>query len=301
MNFSDETKLEIIRNADNLDGEALLKGIVRGNLSLTKENGVVGCLIATDISEVAIFALRFLLGTGAELVPEQKTGPISKKVYNISLKGDSAKELLTRVGVYATHGEYVGDTVPTLSEDEKRGYVAGIFLSAGEVFIPKEDTVGYQLEFTFSSSGYAEEFSKLLKGLGFKGKIVERHDVYVLYFKESETISDLIAYTGAGESVLKLQSLKVLRSVRNKQNRISNCEVGNIGKVVAAAQRQINAIKTLKKSGRIDSLDEKLKEVAVLRLENPEEKLDDLAERLKISKSCINHRLRKIESIARGE
>lgn len=301
MSFSNETKLEILSQADELDGEALLKGIVRGNLSLTKENGVTGCQISTDLSELALFTLRFLLGTGAEISPEQKQGLVNKRVYNVTLKGDGAKKLLVRVGILNGEGEYVGDGIPELDDDGIRGYVTGVFLSAGEVFIPKADSTGYQLEFTFASYRYAKEFAKLLEGLGFSGKIVERHDNYVLYYKESETISDIIAYTGASESVLRIQSLKVIRAVRNKENRISNCEVGNIGKVILAAQRQISAISELQQSGRLDTLDEKLKEVALLRLQKPEEKLDELAKLLGISKSCINHRLRKIESIARGE
>ena len=301
MSFSNETKLEIISRVDELDGEAMLKGIVRGSLSLTKENGVTGCQISTDLSELAIFTLRFLLGTGAEISPEQKQGLVNKKVYNVTVKGDNAKKLLARVGIFNDTGDYVGDRIPQLEENQLRGYVAGVFLSAGEVFLPKADSTGYQLEFTFASFDYAKAFSKLLEGLGFSGKIVERHDVYVLYYKESETISDIIAYTGASESVLRIQSLKVIRAVRNKENRISNCEVGNIGKVILAAQRQISAIEELKQSGRLELLDEKLKEVALLRLEKPEEKLEELASALGISKSCINHRLRKIESIARGE
>lgn len=301
MSFSNETKLEIIGSADGFSQEALLKGIVRGSLSLTLENGVSGCQITTDMSELALFTLRFLLGTGAELVPEQLQGLQNKRVYNINLKGAEAQKLLVRVGVNNDKGEYVGDVIPNLFEDEIRGYVAGVFLSAGEVFIPKGDTSGYQLEFTFASYPYAIAFSRLLEGLGFSSKVIERHDNYVLYIKESEEISDLIAYMGASDAVLKIQSLKVIRAVRNKENRISNCEVGNIGKVVLAAQRQISAIFELQKSGKLDTLDEKLRVVAMLRLSNPEEKLEKLAEILGISKSCINHRLRKIESIARGE
>ena len=301
MSFSYETKLEIIRNADQLSDSGLLKGLVRGSLTLTVEKSATGVQITTDIPEIAIFAMRYLMGTGAELSPEETGGPVNKKVYNLTLKGDSALKLLKKVGVYTDKGEYAGDTVPDLIEDELRAYVAGVFLMTGDVFIPKEDTTGYQLEFDFSSYSYATAFARFLERLGFCGKVIERHDSYVLYIKESETISDLIAYVGAGESVLKLQSLKVLRSVRNKENRISNCEVGNIGKVVAAAQRQINAIIELQNSGKLDTLDDKLKQVAVMRLNNPEEKLDELATRLNISKSCINHRLRKIESIAKGE
>ena len=301
MSFSNETKLEILNNATYLDEEGLLKGIVRGNFSLTKESGVMGCVITTDSTELALFVLRFLVGTGAELSPEQKSGLQHKKIYNVTLKGNSAKELLRRVGIFNDKDEWIGDTIPTLSDDEKRAYVTGVFLSAGEVFLPKEDSTGYQLEFTFPSYSYAKAFSRLLDELGFSGKVTDRHDSYVLYFKESETISDLLAYTGAGESVLKIQNLKVYRSVRNKENRIANCEFANIGKVVLAAQRQVSAITELIESGKLDTLDEKLREVALLRLQYPEEKLDELASKLGISKSCINHRLRKIESIARGE
>jgi len=310
MTFSDKTKIEIIENCEVLDANAFLWGIVRGNVCLTLDKGKLGLVVSTDMSEVAMHLLSTLSSMGAELVPEQKKGLNKQRVYNILLRGECAKKLLKDAGIMRFPGgetEYDGESVPESildTDEKKRGYVAGIFLTAGEVFLPKgEDGHGgtYQLEFVFTSGGFAKSFAGFLKRVGFSCKTVERRESAVVYIKESDLISDLLAYVGAVDAVLEMQSVKVYRAVRENQNRISNCEFANLDKTVNAAQRQINAIKELKESGRYNLLDEKLKVVADARVENETESLETLATMLNLSKSCLNHRLRKIESIAKGE
>ncbi|MBQ2714179.1 MAG: DNA-binding protein WhiA [Clostridia bacterium] len=311
MTFSDKTKAEIIENCEVLDQSAFLWGMIRGNVSLTLDKGRFGCVLSTDMIEVATYAFSALSHFGAELVPEQKTGLNKQKIYNVVLHGENAKKVLKDAGIMRFPGgvsEYDGERVPVelLDTVEKaRGYVAGVFLTAGEVFLPKgsEGEGGgiYQLEFLFTSGGYASSFAKFLAQCGFSVKTTERRDSAVLYIKESDTISDLLAYMGAVDAVLEMQSVKVYRAVREKANRISNCEFANTIKSVDTAQRQIQAIISLKDSGRYDYLDEKLKVVAEARVAKDTLSLEALAEELGISKSCLNHRLRKIESIAKGE
>lgn len=309
MTFSDKTKIEIIENSEVLDSSAFLWGIVRGNVSLTLDKGKMGCVISTDLSEVAMHALSTLPNTGAELIPEQKTGLNKQRVYNIVLRGESAKKLLKDAGILRFPSgvtEYDGESVPENALDtveKRRGYVAGVFLTAGEVFLPKEEAHGglYQLEFVFTSGGFAKSFANLLKKEGFGCKTAERRESAVVYIKESDVISDLLAYMGAVDAVLEMQSVKVYRAVRENENRISNCEFANLDKTVNAAQRQILAIRELKESGKYNLLDQKLKVVADARVENETDSLETIAGMLNISKSCLNHRLRKIESIARGE
>ncbi len=309
MTFSDKTKKEILSNRELLDSDALLWGITRGSVALTLEKTRFGCVISTDMYEVALFTMSCLIGTGAEMNPEQKKGLNNKKVYNVTLSGASAKKLLKDAGIMSVESgvsEYYDESVPDNldTEEKKRGYAAGVFLSAGEVFLPKglDGTGGaYQLEFVFTSGGYASSFAKFLNENGFKCKVAERKETVVVYMKDSESISDFIAYTGAVDSVLEMQTVKLYRAVRENENRITNCEFANLGKTVDTAQRQISEIEELKRQGKYNLLPEKLKVVADARTMYPEHSLDQLSKELGVSKSCLNHRLRKIESIAKGE
>ncbi len=307
MNFSDKTKIEIVTSNSELDSRGLVAGFARGNLSLVVSGKRVGLVMTTDISEVASFMYARLFLLGAELSPENKKGLNSNKVYNISLQGDKAREFLSENGIVLFSGDKLIEIcshIPSFvqeSEEIAKAYVAGAFLSCGSVYLPEQEKGSYQLEFTFGNEDFARNFLSFLSSLGFKLKYTERKELAVIYSKESETISDILAYVGAIEAMLSVQNLKVFRSVRNNENRKSNCEVGNIGKTVEAAQKQINAIQRLKDSGRFNLLAPALKEVAELRLNEPEEKLDTLAEKLGVSKSCINHRLRKIVAISEEE
>ncbi len=303
MNFSDKVKKEIISN-DLSPSKVLVYGFARGNLSLTVSGKRMGIVMTSDLSEVASFVFSGLIFSGAELDSENVKGLHSTKVYNITMQGENARKFLSESGIIRFEGERLAELIETVpdfakKEENAKDYLIGVFLSAGSVFVPKEgESKLYQLEFTFASGYFANSFVEFLYSLGFSSKCSERKESSVVYVKDSEEISDILTYMGAVECMLDVQNVKVYRSVRNNQNRISNCEVGNIGKTIDAAQKQINAIKKLQKAGKFDLLDQKLKEVGVARLNSPEEKLETLAISLGISKSCINHRLRKIVSIA---
>lgn len=304
MNFSDRVKKEIVSSGIT-PSSCLIKGFARGNLSLTVSGKRSGCVMTSDLSEVASFIFSGLVFWGAELDSENVKGLNSAKLYNIALQGEKARKFMTESEVIIFDGDKlveIKECVPDFAkenEQNSKDYLIGVFLSAGSVFVPsEEESKLYQLEFTFASHTFAQSFMDFLQGIGFATKHLDRKESAVVYVKDSEVISDMLAYMGAVEAMLEVQNVKVFRSVRNNQNRISNCEVGNIGKTVEAAQKQINAIHKLQKSGEFDKLDSKLKEVGLARLDKPEEKLETLALSLGISKSCINHRLRKIVAIS---
>ena len=303
MNFSDKVKQEIV-SSDITPTPALVSGFARGNLSLTVSGKRMGLVMSSDLSEVASFVFSGLLFWGAELDSENVKGLNSAKLYNIALQGEKARKFLSESQIIRFDGDRLTELIEVVpdfakKEENAKDYLTGVFLSAGSVFVPKEEESKlYQLEFTFASRYFANSFVEFLSTLGFSSKCSDRKESAVVYIKDSEVISDILAFMGAVECMLDVQNVKVYRSVRNNQNRISNCEVGNIGKTIDAAQKQISAIEKLQKSGKFNSLDQKLKEVGLARLESPEEKLETLAKSLGLSKSCINHRLRKIVSIS---
>jgi len=132
-------------------------------------------------------------------------------------------------------------------------------------------------------------------------RTTKRRNGYIVYLKEAEKIADFLQVIGATNSMLKFEDIRIVRDMRNSVNRLVNCENANINKTVAAAERQIENIKHLQATVGLDSLPDKLREIAVLRLENPEVSLKELGDMVPsgpISKSGINHRLRKLNELA---
>ena len=128
-------------------------------------------------------------------------------------------------------------------------------------------------------------------------KQLRRKSGFSLYLKDGEEISRFLAYIGANSAVLKFEEIRVLRDVKNNVNRKVNCETANLNKTVQAAVKQIEIIKELQKNGKFENMPDSLKEIAILRLENPDSSLAELGKMLKepIGKSGVNHRLKQIE------
>ena len=141
---------------------------------------------------------------------------------------------------------------------------------------------------------------ELLKKLGIKCKKLEQENKYSIYIKDGEEISKLLALLGANKSVLKFEDIRVQKEMRGKVNRIVNCKTANLNKTINASVEQIEAIRKLKNKDKFNLLDEKLKEIANLRLENPDMPLVELGKLLKkpVGKSGVNYRLKKIIDIA---
>lgn len=179
----------------------------------------------------------------------------------------------------------------------KSAFLRGLFLSCGTVVNPEKK---YHFEFKISNKKSAELIHKFLNESGFPMKRTERKGNEILYLKESEPIEELLTYSGAVRCVLELMNIKIEKELRNKVNRVINCETANIQKTVAASMKQVEEIKLIIQSGKMDELSEDLKQTAKARLENPEMSLTELCELMpiKISRSGLNHRLKKLSAIA---
>ena len=129
---------------------------------------------------------------------------------------------------------------------------------------------------------------------------IEKKNGYALYTKDGDEISKFLALIGANSSVLKFEEVRVYRDIRNNVNRKVNCETANLNKVLNASVEQINAIKKLKENGKFENMEDGLKEIANLRLENPDMSLIELGKKLStpIGKSGVNYRLKKIVKLA---
>ena len=178
-------------------------------------------------------------------------------------------------------------------------YLRGAFLAGGSVTDP---TKRYHLEMTTSHYKVSRETCALLVECGFSPKELTRGGNNILYFKQSDYIEDFLTAIGAQVSAMGVMEAKVEKDLRNGVNRRVNCETANLTKVVDASLGQMAAIKALEQAGELDKLPGKLRETALLRKENPEATLQELAAMFDppITKSAINHRMRKLQELARA-
>lgn len=182
-----------------------------------------------------------------------------------------------------------------LLEEEccRAAFLRGAFLAGGSVTDPQKR---YHLELSTSHVQASREVSALLQEMNFLPRSVMRGGSAVIYFKQSEHIEDMLTTLGAPAAATEIMSAKVDKEIRNDVNRATNCDMANVNKTLEAAAAQCEAIGALEKSGKLKQMPEKIQETARLRIENPELPLTELSALFdpSISKSCLNHRIRKL-------
>ena len=182
----------------------------------------------------------------------------------------------------------------------KAAFLRGAFLTGGSVTDPQKR---YHLELTTSHYYVHRELQALLPELDFHPKETTRKSNYVTYFKQSEAIADVLTTIGAPLAAMEVMNAKLEKDLRGSVNRRVNCDAANLDKAVEAAMTQVESIRRLEEQGRLALLPEKLQETASLRLAHPEDTLSQLAQRYDppITKSALNHRLRKLVELAKAE
>lgn len=181
----------------------------------------------------------------------------------------------------------------------KRAFLRGAFLSVGSMSDPAKS---YHLEFACTDEGKAKQLQDIMRDFDIDSRIILRKKYYVVYLKEGSGIVDLLNVCEAPVSLMDMENLRILKEMRNSVNRRVNCETANIAKTVNAAARQVEDIEYLKAHYDFQKLPYALREMAELRLENPDASLKELGEYFNppIGKSGVNHRLRKLCELAEG-
>lgn len=176
-------------------------------------------------------------------------------------------------------------------------FLAGAYLSCGSMTEPIKE---YHLEFAVPFELLCGDLLDILTGLGLKAKYIERKGMYVIYFKGSEDIEDMLTIMGATRASIELMNVKILKDVRNKANRIANCDAANIERTLKASEKQIEDIEYIISTIGLDSLSPELQNMAEIRIENPDVSLKELGEMLDkpVGRSGANHRLKKLSEIA---
>ena len=179
----------------------------------------------------------------------------------------------------------------------KKACLRGLFLAAGTVNDPEK---GYHLEIVCSDKVTAADVKKLMNQFSLRAKVTERRGSWVVYIKGSERVADFLKIIGAYNQVFRLEDVLALKSLRNKTNRIVNCENANLDRSVDAATRQLRDIQFIEKHLGLDQIPDRLRNAAELRLTHPELPLSELAKLADppVSKSGLNHRFVKIAETA---
>ena len=294
MTFSQEVKRELCRLETRREccAWAQLYGMVRFSRSFPAEKQV----FATESQRVAEYFAQLAAGlTGAFLTVKADPRRAGEQGRYAVLVEDAGQRALL--------SERFGLGMPGLDPHflEKDCCIAaffrGIFLLYGSIVNPERE---YHLELAAPGEFLAEEAALLGKGRGIQWKLSKRKGSPILYLKESEQIEDFLTLIGATKATLKLMDVKILKGMRNKVNRATNCETANLDKTVGASRGQVADIAYIAERCGLSYLDEALREVARLRLENPECSLRELAGMLSqpISRSGGNHRLKRIQQAA---
>lgn len=224
-----------------------------------------------------------------------------KHSYSLVVEGrEKVLKLLLGIGFPEETALFLFHSPPASMVERTAGrsaFLRGLFLGCGTISNPKKN---YHMEFVISNKDFAYCILNILKNLKIIAKIVTRKSNYVVYLKSGDDIANLLAAIGAHSAVLELENIRILKEMRNNVNRAVNCETANISKTVDAAARQLKAIQFIDEKIGLGNLSAPLAEAAMLRLDNPEASLNELAElsAAHSTKSGINHRFRKLIKMA---
>lgn len=256
--------------------------------------------IITENPEFAIRLPRLFhkaFGIRFDRVPDEQN--VGKLVFQITDE-DKLRRILDTLGYDVTKALALHVNFAMLEDDCCRAaFLRGAFLAGGSVTDPEKR---YHLELSTSHVQASREVSTILEEMGFLPRAVMRGANAVIYFKQSEHIEDILTTIGSPASATEIMAAKVDKEIRNDANRATNCDIANLNKTLDAVAQQTEAIEKLAEGGQLKTLPEKLQETANMRLANPELSLAQLATMFDppISKSCLNHRMRKIMEVARN-
>ncbi|WP_100332295.1 DNA-binding protein WhiA [Bacillus xiapuensis] len=304
MSFASETKKELTAlESEGCCAKAELSALIRMNGSLSFSNRLLVVNIQTENAAIArrIYVLiKKNYDIEVELLVRKKMRLKKNNVYIVRLK-EKARDILEDLDIIEKGFSFVHNISPELIAQKccRRAYLRGAFLAGGSVNNP--ETSSYHLEIFSLYKEHNDALSDLMNSFGLNSKTLERKKGFITYLKEAEKITEFLTIIGAHSALLRFEDVRILRDMRNSVNRLVNCETANLNKTIGAALRQVENIRYIESTVGLQVLPDKLREIAELRVTHQDVTLKELGEMVsggKISKSGINHRLRKIDEIA---
>ena len=303
MSYTVTIKEEIVKQ-ESSESELIaeLSGYIRNNSIISKDK----ITMTTEnycIVERIIDGIKDTFDVTPKVDTIENLNFSKNALYQITIK-DDINNILKSLGIRDDKNKYL-DTVPNYivgGNEEIRGYLRGVFLSSGSINDPKKSR--YHMELLISEPEESVFVQKLLNIFDLNAKILNRDKGYMIYIKEAEKISDFLKILGANNAVLYYEDVRVYRDKKNKTNRLNNCEQANMDKIIENATSQLEDIEVIEENEGIVLLDDKVKEALEYRKKYPETSLKELAEIISletnkpITKSGLNHRLKKIKDLA---
>lgn len=292
--FSNEVKRELVSTVTDKDRRyACLYGILLFCRNITDDS--IG--FTTESEEFSQLFPRIVKSVFKDNVvvnteiTEKKSGG---KIYALSISSENTEDILNRYNI-DIHDRKIN--MRHIANNSLSSFIAGVFLICGSISDPNKE---YHLEFVMPDERIYDDFHDILLSVGIDGKKTDRKGQTVLYVKDSENIEDVLTFIGAMQSTIDIMNIKIYKDVRNKANRIANCDSANIDKAIAAASKQTEDINFLIQNKVFEGLSADLRETAELRLENPEATLQEIGELLKkpIGRSGVMRRFKRISQIA---
>jgi len=308
MSFSSEIKDELCRFNNEKPCCSLyeLAGILRTGLiirEIRNKNVLMFITEHASVSRMVYSTVKEIVPDGVEISGEKTTRFKRHVVYRLNFTGIAVKnkgiDFLKSIGIEINLPqqkiEYTG--LDIRDRCCIRAYLRGGFLAVGSVTNPDKS---YHIEMAFTNSKISDEFIKYMEYFELKPKRIQRKNYDIVYMKEGQDIVDFLNVINAHNALLEMENIRILKDMRNHVNRIVNCETANLEKTVNASLKQVSCIKYIDDRIGIENLPASLKEVARLRIENPEASLSELGKMLnpELGKSGVNHRMRKLEKIA---
>jgi len=304
MSFASEVKKELTQiDSKDCCVKAEIAAFIRMNGALSFSNKQLSLDVQTENAAIArrLYSnIKRLYPYKVELLVRKKMRLKKNNVYICRIR-DGAKQLLEDLYILTGTCQFKNEIVEQLVKKKcsQKSYLRGAFLAGGSVNNP--ETSSYHLEIFSFYKEHSESLVDLMNKYQLNAKSIERKKGYIAYLKVAEKISDFLGIFGAHVSLMKFEDVQILRDIRNSVNRLVNCETANLNKTIGAAQRQVENIKFIQSTIGLDQLPDRLQEIAQLRIDNQDVTLKELGEMVSggtVSKSGVNHRLRKIEEIA---
>lgn len=304
MSFASETKKELTNlEVKTCCIQAELSALIRMNGSLSFSSRKLVVDIQTENAAIArrIYTLlKKSYDVQVELLVRKKMRLKKNNVYIVRLS-QRAREILEDTKIIGEGFTIIHNIAPELIKKKccKRSYLRGAFLAGGSVNNP--ETSSYHLEIASLYKEHNDSLCELMNTFELNSKTLERKKGYITYLKEAEKITEYLNIVGAHNALLRFEDVRIVRDMRNSVNRLVNCETANLNKTIGASIRQVENIRYINATVGLQILPEKLREIAELRLNYTDVTLKELGEMVSggtISKSGINHRLRKIDAIA---
>lgn len=304
MSFASETKKELTHmDVSDSDAKVELAAFIRMNGAISFSNQLVIMDVQTENAAIArrmYQLLKDLYEVPIELLVRRKMKLKKNNVYIVRLKSGT-RGILEDLRILEPPMTFTKsiDRGFVKKRSAKRAYLRGAFLASGSVNNP--ETSSYHLEIFSVYEEHNEAICALMNQFDLNARTLERKNGFITYLKEAEKITEFLSIIGATSALLHFEDVRIMRDMRNSVNRLVNCETANLNKTINAAVRQIDNIKYIQSTVGLEALPERLREIAELRIANEDVTLKELGEMLttgQVSKSGINHRLRKLDQIA---